>query len=284
MNAGVDGEGQERLSSRDFVTLKTVIQHSLLLAYRWIHGSGVLSRPWGRRVFEGAYFRYKSVLEAGDIQPMRALVKPGDWIIDVGANIGFFTRAFGQWVSSGGRVIAIEPEAANYRSLVDRLDRLGLATAVDAVQAVAAETDGTLRLSVNRYHPADHRIAPEGIEVRAITLDRLLAERGWPRVALVKVDVQGAEWRVLEGARETLRRFRPALFMELDDEALRLMNTSAGQLLDWLLGLGYRPHRIVSGRITDRLPREEVLAQSLSGRYADLLFLPATDSQRTGRV
>jgi hypothetical protein len=79
------------------------------------------------------------------------------------------------------------------------LARRGLTSRVDLVQAVAAERSGELRLQINPHHPGDHRINEVGVPVCAVRLDDMLRERGWPEVSLIKIDVPGAEDRVLEG-------------------------------------------------------------------------------------
>jgi FkbM family methyltransferase len=252
----------------------------LLWLYRGVQATGLLSTGWGRSAFEWAYDWYKALLEAGDIRALEGLVSSGAWLVDVGANIGFFTVRFAAWVNSGGRVVAIEPESYNFERLTHRLRQRGFSERVDAIQAVAAESEGMLRLAINPHHPADHRIATEGVAVRAVALDQVLAGHGWPRVALIKIDVQGAEHRVLSGARETLQRLRPRLLIEVDDGALRALGSSADAVLSLLSEAGYEPHRLERGGISAPISREEVLAKSQQGRYTDFLFQPRPSARQ----
>src|SRR5207244_8241281 len=129
------------------------LQSSLMNLEPVINASGILSTQWGEWLFERAYHRYKRVLEAGDIRVLASFVAPATIVIDVGANIGFFTRFFGECVTEGGKVLAIEPEAANFARLNRMLSRNGLAVAVETIQAVAAEKGGTLKLQINLMHP-----------------------------------------------------------------------------------------------------------------------------------
>jgi FkbM family methyltransferase len=249
------------------------MQRLLLWIYQAVLASGLLRTRAGRTLFEWCYDRYKAWYEAADVDRLQSSVRPGTWVVDVGANIGFFTARFARWVSGGGRVIAIEPEPLNVASLNRRLRKQGTPDRVIPVQAVAAEAPGALRLAVNPVHPADHRIAAEGIEVPAVTVDGLLEAHGWPAVSLIKIDVQGAEARVLAGAAETLRRFRPALFLEVDDATLKPMGTSAGEVLSRLHAWGYTPHRWQrDGRLQPLSPTVAALSCE-QGRYTDFLFL-----------
>ena len=254
-------------------SLKSGFQSLLLRLYKTALASGVTSTTWGRSLFEWCYEKYKILFEVGDIGVLRSLIKPGTTVIDVGANIGFFTRHFGRWVSGGGHVIAVEPEETNFARLNWTIARHMLTAVVETIQAVAAETNGTLKLEINPSHPADHKISEQGIPVRAVSLDTLLEERQWPPVSLIKIDVQGAEERVLRGGRKTIERFHPALFLEIDDEALRRMNSDAEKLLRLLTNEGYSIHRWQRGRISAPLLASRAMSLCQGRRYADFVFL-----------
>jgi hypothetical protein len=145
---------------------------------------------------------------------------------------------------------------------------------------------------MNPFHPADHRIAEapgvaanercdgtiapcQGscVKVKAVTLDGVLRERGWPKVSLIKVDVQGAEERVLRGAMGALRELRPPVFMEVDEAALQAMGSSAESVLELMVSCRYEPHRIVKRRLV-RVSKSEAARLCNSGTYVDFLFLP----------
>ncbi len=255
--------------------MKTVLQSVLLQAYALMHRTGFFATTPGRALFEFAYQQYKTWIEVGDVRVLRAFIPAGSTVVDVGANIGFFVRQFAPWVGPQGRVIALEPEAANFARLQRFIEKRGWENIVEPVQAAAAEQAGTLMLAINPLHPADHKLAAEGVPVAVVTLDGLLAERGWPTVSFLKIDVQGAESRVLAGAAQTLSRFRPALFIEVDDAALQRMGSSAAALHAHLGSLGYAPRRICQGKLSAALPPSELLATTTDGRYTDLLFLHA---------
>ena len=256
------------------------MQSVLLGVYRAVNASGVLSTRPGRSLFEWGYHRYKRLLEAGDIRALAPLIKPGTVVIDVGANIGFFTKFFADCVSEGGKVLAIEPERTNFSRLNEMVEKNRLSGTVEIFEAVAAATSGTLKLKINPLHPADHKISEQGVPVKAISLDGLLADRKWPTVSLIKIDVQGAEVMVLQGAAEVLKRFDPALYLEVDDDSLRGMNTNAEALFRTVEQFGYSIHRIISGKISLPMKREEAVGQCQGGNYADFLCLHDKASTR----
>lgn len=249
------------------------IQNALLWLYARIGATRFLSTGAGRSLFERAYLAYKS-FEAGPVDRLAVFVRPGTLVVDVGANIGFFTRRFARWVSDGGRVLAIEPESGNFERLVELVKTKGLHDQVEALHMAAAECDGTLFLSVNPHHPGDHHLAASGVPVQAAALDTLLRERDWPPVSLIKIDVQGAEYRVLLGAAEVLARWHPTLFVELDEQRLNDYGSSALSVAAFLGTFGYRPFRL-SGDGPAPEPDLALEAEKWRARggYADMLFL-----------
>ncbi len=251
--------------------MRRLLQSWLLSLYRLVFARGLLRFGWGRRMFFALYDFYKAWLEAGEIDGLRRWVPSGGVVIDVGANVGFFTLRFADWVGAEGRVVAIEPEARNHAELLRRLARRGFAERVVVHRAVADRSPGEVMLEVNPDHPGDHKIGNTGVAIPAVTVDDLRSAAGCP-VALIKIDVQGAEMRVLEGATTVLACDRPALFVEVDAGALSRFRTSAGELLSFLAGFGYLPHRLTHmGPEPVAIPLLEELIRR--DGYTDLLFL-----------
>jgi FkbM family methyltransferase len=137
---------------------------------------------------------------------LRHAVRPGDTVIDVGAHIGLYTVAFARWVGPGGRVIAIEPDAENFNALQQHLALNRVRDRVRTVAAVACAKTGSVAFVPT--HSSESRVArpneddPRAVQTRGVTLDDLAGARG---ADVVKIDVEGYEREVLEGATELLR-------------------------------------------------------------------------------
>lgn len=235
-----------------------------------------MRQPWARRAFVASYSLYKSWIEAGPIDRLKDFVTPGSLVIDVGANIGFFTLKFANWVGSDGQVIAIEPDAENLTTLVQKAKRARLETRIEFCYAAASDKSGFVSFERNELHPGDHRIAlgaTGATTVTTITLDELAlsSER---QVSLIKIDVQGAELLVLAGGKHLLRERRPALFVEVDDRALRHYGGSALELISWIEAVGYRIYQLADRGPPRHWPREELLADLKTRGYLDILSLP----------
>ena len=179
---------------------------------RWLarHGSGLRSElPGGEVVLVAAEFRHVT-WNPEEYAAFRAAVRPGDVVLEAGANVGAYTMLFAQWVGAAGRVFAFEPDPMAYAGLQQHIALNTIADRVTPVPAAVADgRDGILRLAVgessgiSRLLQPDEAPATNAREVRAISIDQFCSEhRLAPRV--IKIDVEGAELAALRGARATL--------------------------------------------------------------------------------
>ncbi|MER9865345.1 FkbM family methyltransferase [Mesorhizobium sp. M0185] len=255
--------------------LKVFLRDSAIRLYVLTAKLGLQSLPLFHRAYLALYPLYKRYFEAGPIDQLREFVPDGSLVIDVGANVGFFSLRFAEWVGDGGKVIAIEPEDQNYSGLICALERAGLLGRVEALRVVAAAEPGTTFLEINPLYPADHKLSQNGtgVPVTAVTLDGLLADKGPRCPALVKIDVQGAELLTLQGMIEILRFARPALFVELSDQGLNKFGASVLVVLRLLSDNGYEAYWLTrTGR--RKASQSEIEARTTGTKSADVLFLP----------
>jgi FkbM family methyltransferase len=236
---------------------------------------GLQRLPVFKPVFLAFYGVYKRYFEAGPIDRLNEFVPKGSLVIDVGANVGFFSIRFARWVGDDGKVIAIEPENDNYDSLVSMLKREGLSSRVDALKAVAAAERGMALLEINPLHPADHKLSRDGtgLPVAAVTLDDLVPDKTASRPALIKIDVQGAEMLVLKGAADILKVAGPALFIELHEEGLSKFGTSVAAILNYLTEYDYQAYWLKRSGAHDKASAAEIHAKVARLGYVDVLFL-----------
>jgi FkbM family methyltransferase len=177
----------------------------------------------------GSFVRYLT----GDAEPevqeaLAELLKPGQTVYDVGANIGFFTILCSRLVGPSGRVYAFEPIPRNLATLKRNIALNGL-TNVVVVEMALSSSSGTAEMFVSPWS-AFHSLNVEGaskqdnhgpdageIVVQTVTLDEFVRDDGVHAPDLVKIDVEGAELIVLAGMRETLRTLKPLVLCELHD-------------------------------------------------------------------
>lgn len=249
--------------------MKNLFQNCILYAYRLIKCTGFLSTKIGQKLAIYLYFVYKKIYEP-NLNYLQAMISPGSTVIDVGANIGFMSIQFSNWVTTNGLVIAIEPEPNNVCTL-NQIIQAKKITNLKVINGAAAERDGNLFLEVNPMNPADHRLSETGLQVKAFTIDGLLKQITHTHISLIKIDVQGAEPRVLEGASATINQHHPLILIEIDDEALLSSGYSPQHLIDLLQGLGYS---LFDPKIKLSRPflEQDHAAREKAG-YADYLFI-----------
>lgn len=145
--------------------------------------------------------------------------------IDVGANIGLSTLAFAG-TAPNGRVLAFEASPRAFKFLEQNVRDNGFAN-VECIQCALSNREGTLRFYEDPEFLAGSRIQDvasdphrPSLEVASRTLDSELSKRDLQRLDILKVDVEGYEQEVLEGAVETIKRFRPLCVIEFNSYAL----------------------------------------------------------------
>ncbi len=227
---------------------------------------------------------YKQTIEARYTNILLRFIPPGSTVIDVGANIGYFTLQFARQVGTNGQIIAIEPEPNNFAELSRVVARAKLPAKISLFELAAADTIGQLYLKLDPFHPANHRLSDTGVPVEVTTIDALVEKLGNPNVAFIKIDVQGAEKKVLQGAVKTIARTQPVIFCELDDDALRIFQSNATDLVNYLQSFGYTAYALDSKRGYYQIDINETQREQPAHWYNDFLFLSQKESERTQMI
>lgn len=191
---------------------------------------------------------------AGCIEPnefyfLSQILSPGMTFIDIGANEGLYTLFAAKLVGSEGQVLAFEPSQREFDRLQANL-ALNQVSNVQPFQLALSNTSGNQQLQIaENEHSGQNTlgefayagVACAGVEMVPVRpLDEVLQEVGVRYVDVMKMDVEGAEFSVLEGARQTLERDRPLLLLELVEQALHNQGSSVAKVLNFLDSLGYK--------------------------------------------
>ena len=194
---------------------------------------------------------------------LNRVIRPGMRVVDVGANLGYYTVLFGHRVGERGRVLAFEPDPFN-RDLLERSVRdNGLEDRVIVEGAAVTDRVGTCRLHLDQDHRGLHSLSPrnrlsdragDDIDVPAVTLDAALERAGFEAPDFVKIDAQGAEGVILKGAERTLGSAQPmTVMLELWPFGLENCGSSTGEVLGRLQSHGFLGARVKKDRV-DPLP------------------------------
>jgi|GEM_PF-478783 len=204
--------------------------------------------------------------ETGSWEPLetdvvRRLCQPGDFVLDIGSNIGWYSVIASKVIGRTGRLVAFEPDPDNFAILSRNIERILDGAQASLHHAAVSDTEGTLKLFLSAGNRGDHRIFDDGtqrdsIEVQTLTLDVLLAgEHRLPD--LVKSDTQGSEARILRGAGATLARgWRPVFVIEFWPFGLCGSGDDPMKLWKELSDLGYQMFELTEQQL-QLLPLDE---------------------------
>ncbi len=182
--------------------------------------------------------------DESEFERLEEWVSTGDWVLDIGANVGQYTARLSGIVGSKGRVIAFEPVPRTFELLAANAVQFSNQN-VTLINAAASDTVTTSGVSIpkfdtglDNYYMANLTDCPTELSILCLAIDTLNFPR---RISLAKIDVEGHELSTLRGMEQLLRRDKPVLIVEgyIDDVATYLGT----------LGYGYETDEGSSNRV-----------------------------------
>jgi len=212
-----------------------------------------------------------------DTKIIREEIHEGDIVIDVGANIGYYTLIFAQLVGKSGKVIAFEPESKNFEILKKNVE-INNYNNVILEPKIVSEKCGKMKLYVSDSDIVGHRIQKMGtlknfIEVESVTLDDYMEKLNLDKkVNFIKIDVEGAEPKVLEGSNKILEKNdQLKIFTEFNREVVKKYGIEPKEMIDLLYGNGfkiylpnYRDNKINLTSANELLTSRETLLENIN--------------------
>jgi FkbM family methyltransferase len=186
---------------------------------------------------------------------MLGKLKPGMVVLDIGSNIGYYAIEFAAGVGPSGKVVAFEPNPVMIAELTQNVALNRLQNVL--IQPIALsneESEGDFfcpqegREGHGSLRPNETFQTTRKIRIRTRRLDDVLQELDIKAVDLIKMDVEGAEWKVFDGARRLLSDGkRPELFFECADLTCRAFGHSVLDVLNYISNHGYDLEQIDFG-------------------------------------
>ncbi len=175
---------------------------------------------------------------------LRKYTPSGGYCLDVGANIGFYALKFARWVGPAGKVVAFEANPAMVARIeqnrqLNHFDQLTIEAR--AVHNQAGKLQFYITADPVLSSLDDPTNAQQVIEVETVRLDDYLRDAGWPRLDVIKLDIEGYDCQALLGARHSLEKFRPVITFEYSGTA----DAAAEELFHLLDHLGYTLYGLV---------------------------------------
>lgn len=156
--------------------------------------------------------------EPEETEIIKMLLPAGGVFLDVGANVGYFSIVAAMSVGSKGRVYAFEPVPEIYRILCRNISLNGL-TNVAAHNLACFSSVGEMAMERETDSGKSHLSAVDvenAQKVRLTTIDQFVNLSNVSRLDLIKIDAEGSDFEIVQGARRTIETFRPIILMELD--------------------------------------------------------------------
>lgn len=183
---------------------------------------------FGKQISKGTF-----ATDEPEYKILHNLITDGDWVVDIGANVGHYTKRFSELVGANGRVIAFEPVPTTF-SLLSANVQLFSNLNVTLINAAVSDKVDVVGMSMPKfstgltnYYEAHISSAPSNaLSVLSLPIDSLFANQ---RIALVKIDAEGHESFVLASMQKLIENHHPVLIVE----------TGSKDVIDSLVNRGY---------------------------------------------
>jgi FkbM family methyltransferase len=204
-------------------------------------------------------FRARGCCEPEVTHAMVRCVRPGDFVIDGGANTGVFTLILSQLVGDTGEVLAVEPSQNNIWKLEENI-RINKAKNVHIERKPLWSKEDKVKLHMTK-HSGRNSLARNGETMAVVTMDAISLDMLDPIPRLIKLDIEGAEEAALRGASRFLyEQACPFIVCELNDGALNRLGTSQGKLRGYMREHGYGTFLLHdNGFLPTYVPRDTVI-------------------------
>ncbi len=177
-----------------------------------------------------------------EFQIMGKYIKPGDWVIDIGANVGYYTKKFSELVGSQGRVLAFEPITETFSILASNVRNFKYNN-VTMFNCAVSDNFKTVSMELpyfdtgirNYFEAKISQNTQDSLRVIALKLDSL--ELDVP-ITFVKIDTEGHEESVLVGMTQLIEKYHPSLMIEINSE----------EIMAKIEALGYSSYRIAQSQ------------------------------------
>lgn len=197
----------------------------------------------GRTIYRTKSWEYQ------ETRLVSSIIKPGMVVLDIGAEMGYYTIIFSRLVGESGRVFSFEPHP-EHRKYLSRNIEINSLHNVKICEFGLSDKTGSAFLERNwaRIEKVD---APgkRYLEVGMERFDQWWQREGGGRVDFAKIDIEGAELNALLGMKETLREYHPMIVVEVHTFQIKRFGFSAHHLINFLSGLGYVSRRVDTDRI-----------------------------------
>ncbi len=219
---------------------KTVIMN-------WMNGLRLRIYP-GNEVFRSIFVR--GIYDPNLVVVINALLPTDGVFVDIGANMGYCSLLMSEKVGEDGKVFAIEPSERDFLRLVDNVSLNELSN-VSVYRLAISDKSGNVKISIapeerSSLNTLGTAFSNKGIEelrtedVISTTLDKFVKQEEINKIDVIKMDIEGSEFKALKGARESIEKYRPALIVGVNKNSLNASGSSVEDIMSMLKALRYK--------------------------------------------
>jgi FkbM family methyltransferase len=193
--------------------------------------------------FVQSHLYWTAEYESWDVLQISRWIQPGAVAFDVGANFGYYSITLASRMRGQGRVFAFEPCRTTYQRLRTNITLNHLESTISTIPCGLSNSPGVAYLEqVEDGNSGATAVSAQatGEAIELDTVDHFCDVNEIDHIDIMKIDVEGSELRVLEGAKAMLSRHQPRIMIEINSSALVAAGASVEQLEDLLRGLGYQ--------------------------------------------
>ena len=223
----------------------------------YMQQSGLVKKVFIKKIFNGCFMQlipedhvqqylfWYGIYENTTATAFLKTVKPTDCILDIGANVGYYS-ILGASKATQGKVFAFEPntllhpqiEASAALNNFKQIQIVPNAVSNVHLQDLHlylsdAENKGMSALEIPENYSGQKKI------ITCVTIDEWIKTQGIQKVDIIKMDIEGAELNALHGMKNTLLKYKPVLFVEVCNETLNRFQVTSEQVFEYIISLGY---------------------------------------------
>lgn len=210
-------------------------------------------------VYKILYYKFKNKQDTFQIHLLRHFIRKGDHVLDIGANVGYYAEKMSELVGEKGKVHCFEPDSLNFKYLSKIIH--GRKNVVLNKKAVAEE-EGELLIYTSDMINVEHTTyKPEHFDftytVEKTSIDNYVQQK-FP-VSFIKMDIQGAELKALEGMKQTLLENENIVLMtEVSPYCLKNCGNTSAEMISYIRSLGFNIFLINEDTVKELTPLDVV--------------------------
>jgi len=193
-------------------------------------------------IYETLYFFYKRFSDNSKIKELKKIIKPGMTVLDIGANIGFYSKLFSKLVGAEGRVYSFEPDEENFEYLKKNTKECNN---VVINKMAVSDKSGKMKLYISDDLNVDHNVYDNGegrktCEIDAVSLDDYFIDKDID-INFIKIDVQGFDYYAILGGEKTISKSKKVdILSEFWPFGLHKAGVGPYQYLELIKRMGFK--------------------------------------------